>query len=70
MDLIERLSLSRRAGFKVGTFMAVIIAFAVFALGAPPWILVPVSMTGATAFAAVQGRALRNLDRHKESASH
>ena len=67
MDLIERLSISRRAGFKVGTFMTAIIAFAIFALGAPAWILVPVSMAGATAFAAVQGRALSNLDRRKES---
>jgi len=58
-----RLSTSRRAGFKVGTLMAAIIALAVFVLGAPPWILVPVSMVGSTAFAAVHSRALRNLER-------
>lgn len=67
MDLIERLSVSRRAGFKVGTLMAAIIAFAVFILGAPPWILVPVSMIGATAFATVHSRALRNLEHRRDN---
>ncbi|HKI65769.1 MAG TPA: hypothetical protein VJ989_00695 [Solirubrobacterales bacterium] len=67
MDLIERLSVSRRAGFKVGTLMAAIIAFAVFVLGAPPWILVPVSMVGGTAFATVHSRALRNLERRRDN---
>lgn len=70
MDLIERLSIGRMAGLKVGTSLAAIIGFAVFVLGAPPWIFVPVSMVGTTTFAAIQGRAMRNLDRRKESASH
>jgi hypothetical protein len=70
MDLIERLSVTRRAGFKVGTLMAAIIAFAVFVLGAPPWILVPVSMLGGTAFVAVHGRALRNLERRQGRSNH
>lgn len=67
MDLIERLSVTRHAGFKVGTLMAAIIAFAVFILGAPPWILVPVSMAGATAFAAIQGRAIRKSEHRRSS---
>jgi hypothetical protein len=69
MELIERLSVSRRAGFKVGTLMAAIIAFAVFVLGAPPLILVPVSMIGGTAFAAVHSRALRNLEHRRDSSN-
>jgi len=69
MELIERFSLSRHAGFKVGTSMAVIIGFAVFMLGAPPWILVPVSLVGSTAFAEVHARALRNLERREQTSS-
>jgi hypothetical protein len=69
VDRIERFSISRRAGFKVGMLMSVLIGFAIFVLGAPPWILVPVSLAGATALAAVQARALHKLEEREKRSS-
>jgi DMSO reductase anchor subunit len=63
LELIERFSLSRRAGFKVGTLMAVMIGFAIFVLGAPPVILIPVSVIGSTIHMELRLRAMRNLER-------
>ncbi len=66
MDLIERLSVTHHAGFKVGTTLATIIAFAVFVVGAPPWIFIPVSIVGTGTFGAVHSRAIRNLEHQGE----
>lgn len=47
----------------VGTALAVIILVAIFVGGAPPWILVPVSLAGATAYNQIECRVNHRLDR-------
>lgn len=37
--------------------MTAIVAIAIFALGAPPWILIPVSWAGTTLYAEMRFRA-------------
>ena len=61
MELMDRLALARYAAFGVGTALSLVIAFAVFVLGAPPWILVPVSMAGATVYGEIRLRAQRRM---------
>lgn len=63
MELMERIALLPHGGYAVGTAMAIVVAFAVFVLGAPPLILLPVGLIGATAYSELRRRALRNIDR-------
>jgi hypothetical protein len=60
MDLIDRLALARYAPSGVGVALSLVIAFAVFVMGAPTWILVPISLAGATVYAELRLRALRH----------
>jgi uncharacterized membrane protein YesL len=62
MELMERLALARRGGFVVGTMMAGVVLFAVFFLGTPPLILIPVSVIGSTIYMELRLHARRNLE--------
>jgi hypothetical protein len=61
--MILRLTQSRWAALSGGTATAILVAIAVFALGAPPWILIPASWAGITAFAEMRSWADRRLGR-------
>jgi len=62
MELMERFALARRGGFMVGTLMAGIVLIAVFLFGAPPLILIPVSVIGSTIYMELRLHVKRNLE--------
>ena len=60
---MERLAKSPRGASLAGTFTATMTAIAIFAFGAPPWILIPALWIGATAYAELGFWVDRRLGR-------
>jgi hypothetical protein len=60
---MERFAKSPRGAFIAGTVTSVVVLFAVFVLGAPPWILVPAVWIGATAYIEMGSWVDRRLGR-------
>jgi hypothetical protein len=59
---MKHLTKSPRGASIFGTATAVIVSFAIFVLGAPPWILVPALWVGATAYIETSSWVERRLD--------
>jgi hypothetical protein len=62
---MDRLTGSPRGAFAAGTLTAAVVAVAVFVLGAPGWILLPISFTGATVYAELSFWVDRRLGRRR-----
>jgi hypothetical protein len=58
---MERIAKTSRGGFAVGTASAVVSGVAIFVFGAPPLILVVVTLASCTALIELRGRADRRL---------
>jgi hypothetical protein len=65
--MMKRLVLAPYSAFFAGMIMTAIIALAVFAFGAPPWILVPVTWGGITIYAEMCSRAEGQVDQRGDS---
>jgi len=61
MDVVARFFRTQRSAFFVGTAAALLVLAAIFAFGAPAWILVPAVWVGATVHAKAQPWADRRL---------
>lgn len=64
MDMMERIVLDRRAPARLGNALSLAIIFAVFVLGAPPIVFIPIAFGGTTAYLHMRQHVLRRLDRH------
>jgi hypothetical protein len=63
---MERFVLSRHAAGRFGDAIAIVLLVAIFVFGAPPWVLVPIGMAGASLFAQLRFRAERQLENRAE----
>jgi hypothetical protein len=63
VDIVNRFVLNPHSGLVVGSVTAVVIGIAVFFLGAPPIILIPVGLLVTTLQLELKYRARRKLDR-------
>jgi hypothetical protein len=64
MELMIKLARVRHGGLIVGALNAIFVGIAVFALGAPPLILLPATLIVGTAYLELRLRVNRRLDRH------
>lgn len=64
---MKRLVLAPHSALGAGTIMAALVAFAIFILGAPPWILIPVTWGGITLYAEMYSRAEGRFDQRHDS---
>lgn len=60
--MMERFVRRPRAAEYFGMATAAVIAIAIFVFGAPGWVLVPISMAGASLFVRLSLRAERHRD--------
>lgn len=61
--MMKRFVLPPHGAGRFGTALAAIVLVAVFVFGAPPWILVPVSMAGMSLFTRLRFPPERRLSR-------
>jgi hypothetical protein len=60
---MNRLAKTPRGASVAGVITAAIVALAIFALGAPGWVLVPIMFAGCTAYAELGSWVDRRLGR-------
>lgn len=61
--MMERIVLDRRTPARLGNTLALITLIAVFVLGAPPIVFIPIVFGGATIYLYASERVLRRLRR-------
>ena len=61
--MMERIVLDRRTPARLGNVLSLIILFAVFVLGAPPIVFIPIAFGGVTIYLYASERILRRLHR-------